>query len=366
MVALLNFLFPDGTGRIETPMPGLRARQLMMRRGQYHQAMLRTRFSEMFGLAYPIMSAPMAMHSDGTLAAAVSAAGGLGSFAGIHRAKGPEWIDAEVATIHANTERPFAIGFITPFLGFATAQFEAALAARPPAIMFSFANPESWIARAKAAGARTICQVQDYIGAEQAVSAGADVLVAQGTEAGGHTGTLSLLPLLAGLAARYPDVPVLAAGGLGDGRTLAAVLIAGADGASLGTAFLATHEAVQVHEIRKRLIVESDGTDTVFTRTYDILSGLPWPPGIGERVRRNTFTEHWSEREAELRQRRDDIAGPSEDNPFAGTPDPDTSQILYGQSAGFVPGIRPAAEVISTICEEAEQILRARPSALIN
>jgi nitronate monooxygenase len=328
--------------------------------------MLRTRFSEMFGLTYPIMSAPMAFHSCGALAAAVSAAGALGSFAGIHREKGPEWIDGEVATIRASTDRPFAIGFITAFLGFATEQFEAALAARPPAIIFSFANPEPWITQAKAAGARTICQVQDYAGAEQAVSAGADVLIAQGTEAGGHTGTMSVLPLLAGLAARYPDVPVLAAGGVGDGRTLAAVMTAGADGASLGTAFLATHEAVLVHDIRKQLIVESDGSDTVFTRAYDILSGLPWPAGIGERVRRNTFTEQWSEREAELRERRDDIAGPPVANPFAGTPDPETSQILYGQSAGFVQAVRPAAEVVSSICDEAEQILRSRPGTLVD
>jgi nitronate monooxygenase len=328
--------------------------------------MLRTRFSEMFGLTCPVMSAPMAMHSCGTLAAAVSAAGALGSFAGIHTEKGPEWIDGEVASIRASTDRPFAIGFITAFLGFATGQFEAALAARPPAIIFSFGNAQPWIGQAKATGAQTICQVQDYAGAEQAVSAGADVLIAQGTEAGGHTGTMSMLPLLAGLAARYPDIPVLAAGGIGDGRTLAAVMIAGADGASLGTAFLATPEAVQVHDIRKRLIVESDGSDTVFTRAYDILSGLPWPAGIGERVRRNTFTEQWSEREAELRERRDDIAGPPVANPFAETPDPETSQILYGQSAGFVQAILPVAEVVSTICDEAEQILRSRPRALID
>jgi nitronate monooxygenase len=328
--------------------------------------MLRTRFSEMFGLAFPIMSAPMALHSNGTLAAVVSAAGGLGSFAGIHPEKGPKWIDAEVATIRASTDKPFAIGFITAFLGFDAAQFEAALAARPPAVVFSFADPGPWIAQAKATGARTICQVQDYAGGEQAVSAGADVLIAQGTEAGGHTGTMGVLPLLAGLAARYPDVPVLAAGGIGDGRTLAAVLTAGADGASLGTAFLATPEAVQVHDIRKRLIVESDGGDTVFTRAYDILSGLPWPAGIGERVRRNIFTEQWSEREAELRERRDQIAGPAAANPFAGTPDPETSQILYGQSAGFVRAIRPAAAVVSTICDEAEEILRSRPGTLLN
>ncbi len=327
--------------------------------------MLRTRFSEMFDLSYPIMSAPMAMHSGGTLAAAVSAAGGLGSFAGIRPDKGPEWVDAEVATLRASTERPFAIGFITAFLGFAGAQFEAALVARPSAIVFSFGDAGRWFAPAKAAGARTICQVQDYVGAEQAVSAGADVLVAQGTEAGGHTGTLSGLPLLAGLVAQYPDIPILAAGGVGDGRTLAAALTAGADGASLGTAFLATHEAVEVPDIHKRLIVESDGADTVFTRAYDIVCGLPWPAGIGERVRRNQFTDQWTGREAELTQRRDEIAGTPVTNPFAGTPDPDTSEILYGQSAGFIRAVRSAGEVVSTICDEAEQILRSRPGAVL-
>ena len=148
------------------------------------------------------------------------------------------------------------------------------MAESPAAIALSFADPAPWIGRCKAAGARVICQVQTYEDADLAIAAGADVLVAQGNEAGGHTGSMGLLPLLVGVVARYPDVPVLAAGGIADGRTLAAALTAGADGAWLGTAFLATPEAVEVHEIHKRLIVESDGTDTVFTRAYDIVVGI--------------------------------------------------------------------------------------------
>src|SRR6202790_871660 len=217
--------------------------------------MFRTRFMEMFGLTHPVMSAPMALHSGGELAAAVSGAGGWGSFGGTHPAKGPDWIRAEIATIRASTDRPFAVGFITPFLAFTEPLFDAALAERPAAVAFSFADPGPWIDRCKAAGARVICQVQNYEDADLAVAGGTDVLVAQGTEAGGHTGTMSLLPFLAGVAARYPDVPVLAAGGIADGRTLAAALIAGADGAWLGTAFLATPEAVEVPDINKRLIV---------------------------------------------------------------------------------------------------------------
>ncbi len=327
--------------------------------------MLRTRFTEMFGLSYPVMSAPMALHSGGTLAAAVSAAGGLGSFGGIHPVKGPDWIRAEIATIRSRTDRPFAVGFITPFLPFAAALFDAAVSERPAVIALSFADPRPWLDQAKAVDARVICQVQNYDDAELAVAAGTDVLVAQGTEAGGHTGTMGLLPFLAGLVVRYPEVPILAAGGIADGRTLAAALTAGADGAWVGTALLATPDAVEVHELHKDLIVGSDGTDTVFTRVYDIVSGLPWPAAIGERVRRNRFTDEWSGREVELQDRREEIAPPAGSNPFEAPPDPDTSAVLYGQSAGLVNAVRPAAEVVRTISDDAERILRSRPQAIL-
>jgi nitronate monooxygenase len=211
-----------------------------------------------------------------------------------------------------------------------------------------------------------MCQVQNYEDAEMAVTAGADILVAQGTEAGGHTGTMGLLPFLAAVVRRYPDVPVLAAGGIADGRTLAAVLTAGADGAWLGTAFLATPEAVEVHDIHKRLIVESDGSDTVWTRAYDIVSGLPWPAAIGARVRRNRFTDEWSEREATLRDHKEEFAPPEGVNPFEAPPDPETSAILYGQSSAFVDAVRPAADVVRAISDEAEAILDSRPRSLLS
>ncbi|MCC4317805.1 NAD(P)H-dependent flavin oxidoreductase [Streptomyces malaysiensis] len=326
--------------------------------------MLHTRFTEMFGITHPVMAAPMGLHSGGTLAAAVSAAGGLGSFAGTHPWKGPDWIHAEIATIRATTDRPFGVGFITPFLPFTEPHFDAALEERPEIIALSFADPRPWLARAKDAGARVVCQVQNYEDAEVAVAAGADVLVAQGSEAGGHTGTMGLLPFLAEIVRRHPNVPVLAAGGIGDGRTLAAVLTAGADGAWLGTAFLATPEAVEVHDAHKRLIVESDGGDTVWTRTYNIVSGLPWPETLGERVRRNRFTDEWSERESTLQNRRAAFAPPEDVNPVEAPPDPDTSEIIYGQSACFVDAVRPAADVVRTISEEAEAILDSRPRSL--
>jgi len=163
---------------------------------------------------------------------------------------------------------------------------------------------------------------------------------------------MSLLPLLGGIAERHPDVTLLAAGGMSCGRTLAAALLAGADGAWLGTAFLATPEAIEVGDDYRATIVASDGGDTVFTHAYDIASGLPWPSGIGARVRRDAFTEEWAEREADLRQRGDAV--------MPGPP------VYIGQSARFVDAVQPAADVVRLVSNEAERILRERPSALVS
>ncbi|HVW34145.1 MAG TPA: nitronate monooxygenase [Acidimicrobiia bacterium] len=328
--------------------------------------MLRTRFTELFGLTYPVMSAPMALHSGGRLAGAVTAAGGLGSFGGIHPSRAPDWLDAEVDALRsAAGEGPFAIGFITDFLPMFEPLFQAAIKAGPATVALSFGDPQPWLGPLRDAGIRTMCQVQTFDQAARAVEAGTDVLVVQGTEAGGHTGHMSLLPFLAGAAARWPDVPLLAAGGIAGGRTLAAALTAGADGAWVGTAFLATPEAVEVHDLHKELIVATDGGDTVLTRAYDIVSGLPWPAGIGERTRRNRFTDEWDGREAELTTRRAEFAKPPGSNPFGAPPDPERDEVLYGQGAGFVSAVRPAAEVLRTLCEEAEAILRSRPGTLL-
>jgi nitronate monooxygenase len=317
----------------------------------YDRGVLRTRFTDLFGLEHPLLSAPMAMHSSANLAAAVSGAGALGSFGGIHATEPPSWIGAQAALVRERTDRPFAIGFITPFLRFAEGHFAAALEARPDAIVLSFSDPAEAGQRVKDAGIKLVCQVQTFADSDAAVAAGADVLIAQGTEAGGHTGTMTLLPLLAGVIDAHPSVPVLAAGGIGNGRTLAAALVAGADGACLGTSFLATAEATEIDAEHKDAIVASDGADTVFTRAYDIASGLPWPAGIGERVRRDAFTDEWTEREADLRANRE-----------AATPG---RAILYGQSARFVGAVRTAADVVRDICAGAEDVLRSRPASVI-
>jgi nitronate monooxygenase len=326
--------------------------------------MLRSRFTEMFGLDYPLMSAPMAFHSGGTLAGSVSAAGGLGSFGGWHSSGDPDWIRSEVAKIRDRTDRPFAIGFITNFIPFVERLFDASLSEAPALLALSFGDPTPWVERCRGAGVRTICQVQTVAHADLAVEAGADALAIQGTEAGGHTGEMGILPLLSAVATRHGGLPLLAAGGIGDGRTLAAALTAGADGAWIGTPFLATPEAIEIDEVHKRLIVESDGGDTVFTHAYDILTGLPWPQGIGERVRRNRFTDQWADREAELRDRREEVAA-TRGGLSGSDEDVTTREVLFGQSARFVTEIRPVAEVMRSICDDAERQLRNRPPSLL-
>lgn len=325
--------------------------------------MLRTRITEMFGIEYPVMSAPMALHSGGTLAAAVSKAGGLGSFGGVHPTKGTDWLQGEVAHIRSQTDRPFAVGFITNFIPLFPALFDAAIAEKPPVIAFSFGDPQPYVGRAKAAGAKVICQVQTFEGAKNAIEAGADVLVAQGNEAGGHTGTMNLLPFLVRLVDLYPGVPIMAAGGISSGRALAAALAGGADGAWAGTAFLASPEAVEVREGHKRLVLQSDGEDTVFTDIFDTLSGLPWPKGIGGRIWKNQLVEKWEGRERELPDHRQELGAAY----MAAVEDfdPQMLDLYMGQGAGYVNAMRPAADVLREMCGDAERILRERSSQLL-
>lgn len=301
------------------------------------------------------MSAPMSNHSGGQLATAVTLAGGLGTFGGTNDL-GPEWLREQIALIRGQSDRPFGVGFITQLIEYNTTNIEIALEERVPVFIFSFADPDPWLGRAKDAGAVTICQVQSFELAQLAVDGGADVLLAQGNEAGGHTGEVNLLPLLVDLVERYPNLPVLAAGGITTGRALAGAMGAGAEGASLGTALLATPEAVEVPETFKEQIVLSDGQDTIFTRLYDLLGTRPWPDRIAGRVYRNRLVREWDGRDAEILTHREELA--SDVAAARARQDPEASAVYMGQGAGHVNAIRPASDVVRDICEGAESILR--------
>jgi nitronate monooxygenase len=231
-------------------------------------------------------------------------------------------------------------------------------------LAFSFGDPTPYVAQAKEAGAHVVCQVQNREGARLALAAGADVLVAQGNEAGGHTGQLGTLPCLSLVLAASAGTPVIASGGIADSRSLAAVLAAGAEGAWIGTALLATNKATEIPDSYKQRIVSSDGHDTVFTTLYDTLFDLRFPAGIGARVAINNFTSEWDSRESALRQRRKEVL-PTVSPSHLQRHDPDIDPTWMGQSAGMVNSVRPVADVVQGLCEDAEHILRERLSTLL-
>src|SRR5438309_11312846 len=183
------------------------------------------------GIQHPIRSAPMDTIAGARLAAAVSAAGGFGILGGGYGDKA--WLEQETAKLKqiAELSAPFGIGFITWSLAKRPELLDIALAARPRAIMLSFGDPKPFAPRIKSSGALLICQVQDEDMARQALDAGADMLIAQGSEAGGHGAsrtTIDVVPAIVDLV--VGQVPVAAAGGIGDGRGLAALMMLGASG----------------------------------------------------------------------------------------------------------------------------------------
>ena len=327
--------------------------------------MLKTRLTTLLGIRYPIISAPMALASGGGLATAVSSAGALGTFGAVNPwgAIGTDYVQAQIRHIRSHTDRPFGVGFITQAIQRAPKNFDVVLDEGVHVIIFSFADPEPWLIRAKQAGAVTVCQVQSFEAARRVVAAGADVLVAQGNEAGGHTGTMNLLPFLVRLIEAFPTIPIVAAGGVATGRSLAAVLAAGADGVLMGTAFLAAEEAGEVPDDYKKLIVQTGADDTVYTPVIDIMTlalfeGVPFPPGVAVRVYNNTFVQEWHGREQVLRENLDRVlpgyVEARERRDFH------TAPALMGESTAFIDAIRPVANIVAGICDDAERLLRQR------
>lgn len=254
-----------------------------------------TPFTELLSVEHPIVSAPMAGAAGGALAAAVSNGGGLGLIGGGFG--DPGWLDREIAIVTERTTRPWGVGFLSWAAG--PAVVERALRHRPNAVMLSFGDPWPLAGPVKRAGVTLIMQVTDLDEARQAVEVGADVIVAQGAEAGGHGGTRATLPFVPAVVDLAAPVPVLAAGGIADGRGLAAALALGAAGALIGTRFLATPEAL-IAPASVKAILENSGEDTERNRVLDIGRGSAWPARYTGRAIRNAFLDQWRGREDEL------------------------------------------------------------------
>jgi nitronate monooxygenase len=317
---------------------------------------IRTSFTELVGVAHPLVLAPMGGVSGGALAAAVSEAGGLGLVGGGYG--DPGWLERELDTVAGATGKPWGAGVIT----WAASEdaVRLILSYRPAAVFVSFGDPAPFGALVRRAGVRLICQVQDVAGARQAVAAGADVIVAQGTEAGGHGSRRSTLPLVPAVVDAVAPVPVLAAGGITDGRGVAAALMLGAQGAVMGTRFCATPEALYPDWAKKQLI-DRGGDETSRTQVFDIARGLDWPDPYTGRALRNAFTDAWDGREEELRasaQAREQFALGHQ----AG--DPDVGLVWAGEGTDLITAVEPAGELVSQIIAETEGLLRGAPRQL--
>ncbi|TMK73662.1 MAG: nitronate monooxygenase [Actinobacteria bacterium] len=316
--------------------------------------MIRTAFTEMLGIEHPVVSAGMgAGMADGDLAGAVSHAGGLGVV-------GASWLRPEqvaemVARAREITDRPIAVNLLL----FGNEHLlDDVLRTRPAVLSTAWAADDQDLAAifasAHEAGAKVMHMVPRLDDAERAVEAGADVVVAQGTDGGGHVGLVGTTVVVRQVVKAVSPIPVLAAGGLADGAGLAAALALGASGILLGTRFLATNEA-PLDAYYKDAIVASDGTDTVVTTVGEALTGRDWP-GAFARVARTRFVEEWLGREPELRRRRSEVWDRLEQ--ADANADADYALMWFGQSAGLIDSVAPVADVVRQIVADAEQILR--------
>jgi NAD(P)H-dependent flavin oxidoreductase YrpB (nitropropane dioxygenase family) len=323
--------------------------------------MIHTPICDLLGIRHPIVLGGMGSATSPPLVAAVSNAGGLGTlgtsaFAG-------EQIAAAAKAIRKATDKPFGINHL--LFRIKDEDYAVTLAARPAVIAFAWARKDQdlrrFFARAHDAGSKVMYMASTRPEAVRAAEAGADVIVAQGSEGGGHVGWMATMAIVPMVVSAVAPLPVLAAGGIADGRGLVASLALGAEGVLLGTRFLATPEA-PIHENFKQAIVKSDGHDTLLTEIHDLASGQVWP-GAMARVQRNAVVERWMGREWAVREDREEIAQALADARKAG--DVHNTTLLFGQDAGLIDSIEPAGKIVESIAAEAEEILRRRLGGLL-
>jgi nitronate monooxygenase len=321
--------------------------------------MLRTYLTNGLGLRYPLINAPMTPPAGGALARAVTDAGGLGMI-GLDYRDAVDEFEAQVALAReGDAERRFGVGLTAWSLDLRPELFAATLAARPFLIAISFGDVTPFAKAVREAGVLLAAQVQDRDSALAAEAAGVDFLVAQGTEAGGHTGDVGTLPLLQVVLANT-KLPVVAAGGIATARGLAAVLAAGADGAWIGTPFLLATEARVPDAARARIIAAREN-ETVLTSLFDKVQGTPWPARYRGRALANEFTKRWHGHEA------DAVNDPEAMRAFAEAKAASRFEIAHqyaGQSVGLATQSAPARAIVEALGDGAERFLHERVDAL--
>ena len=327
------------------------------------RAVIRTRFTGLVGIRHPIVLGGMSGGTSPELVAAVSSAGGLGIYGASQRVRPGAAVAAEeirslCERIRSLTTAPFGLNLL--LFDAALEDVETLLACQPRVLSTAWRRPDQDLRpiaeRAHGSGVLFMHQADTLDEAKRAAEAGADIVVAQGTEGGGHVGLMASLPFARMVVRALSPLPVLVAGGIADGAGIAAALMLGADGALLGTRFLATVES-PLPDGYKRAIVDSDGHDTLLSEIHDIASGRVWP-GAYARLRRNAFVEAWAGREGELRRRWRDVQVQLRSARETG--DAEHGSLLIGQDAGLIDAIEPAGALVARLIAETEHVLRRR------
>ncbi|HEX9147440.1 MAG TPA: nitronate monooxygenase [Candidatus Binatia bacterium] len=324
--------------------------------------MIHTRICDLLGIIHPVVLGGMGTATTAPLVAAVSNAGGFGTLG--TSAFNAATLETEIASIRERTEKPFGINHL--LFQIQEEMFAVTLRAQPTVVAFAWArkdqNLSDYFQRAHGVGSKVMHMAGEVAEAVRAAEGGADVIVAQGTEAGGHVGWMASLPLVPMIVKAVAPLPVLCAGGVADGRGLAAALALGAEGVLLGTRFMATPEA-PIHPNFKQAIIKSDGHDTVLTEIPDIAGQRVWP-GAMSRAQRNKFVERWAGREWALRQDAREVGKQVIAARAAG--DTDNASLSFGQDAGLIDSIKSVRDVVYDMVSEAEQIIKGRLPGLLS
>jgi len=314
--------------------------------------MLTTPLCDLFGIDVPIILAPMGTCTSAELAAAVSNAGGLGGIGTLFRSFAAIKRDIDLAK--TLTQRPFAINHIPQTLD--AEAFRYTLAARPAVISFTLADPGNLTRAAHDAGARVMVQVTTVDQALQAAESGADVIIAQGGESGGYCGEVSTMTLVPQVVDAVSPIPVVASGGIFDGRGIAAALILGAVGVNLGTRFIASKEAPAPLQW-KAAIVAAKSEDAIKAEVLNDITPLPGTAGFKTVLRSlpTDFLTEWSAKRDEARRQRDRLRSQIVSTTEAGRQHECLSTA--GQTAGGISEILPVGEIMRKLIAEAEAAL---------
>ena len=314
---------------------------------------MRTHLCDLLGIEHPVVQAGMSLFTSAELACAVSNAGGLGSLGCWRRQAGS--FKAELAKLRAGTRRPFAINHVVPDLY--EDVFQLTLEACPAVVSMALGDPGELVKRIHDAGPQAMMQVTTVAQAVQAAERGVDIIVAQGSDGGGYIGSIGTLALVPQVVDAVKPVPVVAAGGIADGRGVAAALLLGAAGVNVGTRFLATHEA-PISDAWKRAILDAKAEDAVRVDVLNDIMPNPGAMGYGTvlRLLRSPFIQQWSGKRDEARRQANQLLNQL----MALTQEGRIGEAFpaAGQSAGMVRELLPAGEVVRRLMEEAREALK--------